>query len=56
MQVEVDEIGQIEPALEAGAERLLLDNMDPAMLRRAVALVANRVPLEASGRNYSRVH
>ena len=49
VQVEVDEIGQIEPALEAGAERLLLDNMDPAMLRRAVALVANRVPLEASG-------
>jgi nicotinate-nucleotide pyrophosphorylase (carboxylating) len=49
VQVEVDRIGQIEPALEAGADRLLLDNMDPAMLREAVKLVAGRVPLEASG-------
>ena len=49
IQVEVDRIEQIEPALAAGAERLLLDNMAPAMLREAVALVAGRVPLEASG-------
>ncbi len=49
VQVEVDSIGQIEPALAAGADRLLLDNMAPAMLREAVALVAKRVPLEASG-------
>jgi nicotinate-nucleotide pyrophosphorylase (carboxylating) len=49
VQVEVDSIDQIEPALAAGADRLLLDNMDPAMLREAVALVAGRVPLEASG-------
>jgi nicotinate-nucleotide pyrophosphorylase (carboxylating) len=49
VQVEVDSIDQIEAALEAGADRLLLDNMDPAMLRQAVALVAGRVPLEASG-------
>ena len=49
VQVEVDRIDQIEPALGAGADRLLLDNMDPAMLREAVALVAGRVPLEASG-------
>jgi nicotinate-nucleotide pyrophosphorylase (carboxylating) len=49
VQVEVDRIAQIEPALEAGAERLLLDNMPPAVLREAVALVAGRVPLEASG-------
>jgi len=49
VQVEVDRIDQIEPALAAGADRLLLDNMDPAMLRQAVALVARRVPLEASG-------
>jgi nicotinate-nucleotide pyrophosphorylase (carboxylating) len=47
--VEVDRIAQIEPALEAGADRLLLDNMDPAMLRQAVKLVDGRVPLEASG-------
>ncbi|MBU1253418.1 MAG: carboxylating nicotinate-nucleotide diphosphorylase [Alphaproteobacteria bacterium] len=46
---EVDRIDQIEPALQAGATRLLLDNMDPATLREAVALVAGRVPTEASG-------
>jgi nicotinate-nucleotide pyrophosphorylase (carboxylating) len=49
VQVEVDRTEQIEPALNAGADRLLLDNMDPAMLREAVKLVAGRVPLEASG-------
>ncbi len=49
VQVEVDRIDQIEPALSAGADRLLLDNMDPAQLREAVRLVEGRVPLEASG-------
>ncbi len=46
---EVDHLDQIEPALAAGATRLLLDNMGPDMLRQAVALVAGRVPTEASG-------
>ena len=49
IQVEVDRIEQIEPALAAGADRLLLDNMKPDRLRQAVKLVAGRVPLEASG-------
>src|SRR5689334_20614008 len=49
VQVEVDRIDQIEPALAAGADRLLLDNMDPAQLREAVRIVNRRVPLEASG-------
>ncbi|HTK59505.1 MAG TPA: carboxylating nicotinate-nucleotide diphosphorylase [Sphingomicrobium sp.] len=49
IQVEVDRVEQIEPALAAGADRLLLDNMKPDMLREAVELVAGRVPLEASG-------
>ena len=49
VQVEVDRLDQIEPALNAGADRLLLDNMDPAMLREAVGMVGGRVPLEASG-------
>ena len=49
VQVEVDRIDQIEPALAAGADRLLLDNMDPALLREAVTLVGGRVPREASG-------
>ena len=49
VQVEVDRIDQIEPALNAGADRLLLDNMGVPTLREAVALVAGRVSLEASG-------
>lgn len=47
--LEVDRISQIEPGLAAGANHLLLDNMDVAELREAVALVAGRVPTEASG-------
>jgi nicotinate-nucleotide pyrophosphorylase (carboxylating) len=46
---EVDRLEQIEPALAAGATHLLLDNMEPARLREAVALVAGRAPTEASG-------
>jgi nicotinate-nucleotide pyrophosphorylase (carboxylating) len=49
IQCEVDRIEQVEPALAAGADRLLLDNMKPDMLREAVGIVAGRVPLEASG-------
>jgi nicotinate-nucleotide pyrophosphorylase (carboxylating) len=47
--VEVDRLDQIAPALDAGATWLLLDNMGPPVLREAVALVAGRVPTEASG-------
>jgi nicotinate-nucleotide pyrophosphorylase (carboxylating) len=47
--VEVDTLDQIPPALAAGADRLLLDNMGPAVLRQAVAMIAGRVPTEASG-------
>jgi nicotinate-nucleotide pyrophosphorylase (carboxylating) len=47
--LEVDDLDQIEPGLAAGATHLLLDNMDAAMLGEAVALVAGRVPTEASG-------
>ena len=49
VQVEVDRTDQIEEALAAGADRLLLDNMPPPVLREAVGLVAGRIPLEASG-------
>jgi nicotinate-nucleotide pyrophosphorylase (carboxylating) len=49
IQVEVDRLDQIEPALAAGADRLLLDNMTPDVLQRAVAIVAGRAPTEASG-------
>lgn len=47
--LEVDSIAQIEPGLAAGASHLLLDNMDANTLRSAVALIAGRVPTEASG-------
>ena len=49
VQVEVDRIDQIEEALAAGADRLLLDNMTADTLRAAVEIVAGRVPCEASG-------
>jgi nicotinate-nucleotide pyrophosphorylase (carboxylating) len=47
--LEVDSLAQIEPGLDAGATHLLLDNMDAPTLREAVAIVADRVPTEASG-------
>ena len=49
VEIEVDRLDQIEPALAAGAHHLLLDNMDPATLTQAVEIVAGRVPTEASG-------
>ena len=47
--VEVDRVDQVEPALSAGATHLLLDNMDLSALCESVAIVAGRVPVEASG-------
>ena len=47
--LEVDRLSQIEPGLAAGATHLLLDNMNADTLRAAVAIVAGRVPTEASG-------
>jgi nicotinate-nucleotide pyrophosphorylase (carboxylating) len=49
VEVECGSLADVEVALAAGAERLLLDNMDPAQLREAAALVAGRAELEASG-------
>jgi nicotinate-nucleotide pyrophosphorylase (carboxylating) len=49
LEVEVRDPEEIEQALAAGAPRLLLDNMDDAQLRAAVAQVAGRARLEASG-------
>jgi nicotinate-nucleotide pyrophosphorylase (carboxylating) len=47
--VEVDRVAQVGPALNAGATHLLLDNMGLEQLRDCVALVAGKVPTEASG-------
>jgi nicotinate-nucleotide pyrophosphorylase (carboxylating) len=49
LEVEVRNPEEIEQALAAGAPRLLLDNMDENQLRAAVAQVAGRAQLEASG-------
>jgi nicotinate-nucleotide pyrophosphorylase (carboxylating) len=49
LAVEVRDAGEIDEALAAGAPRLLLDNMTPDQVRAAVAQVAGRAELEASG-------
>ena len=49
IQVECDTLEQVQEAIKAGANSLLLDNMPPAMLRRARAIVDNKVQCEASG-------
>jgi nicotinate-nucleotide pyrophosphorylase (carboxylating) len=49
LEVECRDLSEVDEALAAGAPRLLLDNMDPARLREAVAHVAGRAELEASG-------
>jgi nicotinate-nucleotide pyrophosphorylase (carboxylating) len=48
--LETRTLAEVQQALDAGGvDRVMLDNMPPAQLREAVALVAGRVPLEASG-------
>jgi nicotinate-nucleotide pyrophosphorylase (carboxylating) len=49
IEVEAETLGDVTEALEAGVDRILLDNMSPAEVAQAVELVAARVPLEASG-------
>jgi nicotinate-nucleotide pyrophosphorylase (carboxylating) len=49
IEVEVRNPQEVDEALQAGAPRLLLDNMDPAQLRAAVAQIAGRAETEASG-------
>jgi len=49
LEVEVRNTTEIDEALAAGAPRMLLDNMDIAQLRAAVARVGGRADLEASG-------
>lgn len=49
IEVEADTLAQVAQAVAAGADIVLLDNMTPAQLRRAVARVAGRAQTEASG-------
>jgi nicotinate-nucleotide pyrophosphorylase (carboxylating) len=50
IELEVDTLDQLAEAMGEGVDAVLLDNMDPATLRRAVDLVAGRAITEASGR------
>ncbi len=50
IEVEVDTLDQLESALAVGVDAVLLDNMDVATLKQAVAIVAGRAVTEASGR------
>ena len=49
VEIEADTLTQVNQAVEAGADIILLDNMTPAQLRKAVKLVADRAKTEASG-------
>ncbi|WP_208605389.1 carboxylating nicotinate-nucleotide diphosphorylase [Salinicola socius] len=49
IEVECDRLDQVEEALAAGADMIMLDNMAVETMRSAVELVSGRVPLEASG-------
>jgi nicotinate-nucleotide pyrophosphorylase (carboxylating) len=49
VEVEADTLEQVELAVAAGADIILLDNMSPAQLHAAVQCVAGRAQTEASG-------
>ena len=49
IQVEVETLAQLNEALEAGVEMVLLDNMDLARVKEAVAMADGRCSLEVSG-------
>jgi nicotinate-nucleotide pyrophosphorylase (carboxylating) len=49
IEIECDTLDQVREAVEAGADMILLDNMDAAELKEAVKIVAGRSVLEASG-------
>jgi nicotinate-nucleotide pyrophosphorylase (carboxylating) len=49
VECEVDSLAQLEEALAAGTDLVLLDNMTPDMLREAVRITNGRATLEASG-------
>jgi nicotinate-nucleotide pyrophosphorylase (carboxylating) len=50
IEVEVDTLAQLEEALAVGIDAVLLDNMDPETLRKAVAMIDGRALAEDSGR------
>lgn len=49
VEVEVENLEQLQEALDSGADIILLDNMDPETMKRAVEITAGKATLEASG-------
>lgn len=49
IEVETETLRQVEEAIEAGADIIMLDNMSPDMMREAVRLINKRAVVEASG-------
>ncbi len=49
VEVEIDSVDDLDAVIEAGADIVMLDNMDPETMRAAVELAAGRCVLEASG-------
>jgi nicotinate-nucleotide pyrophosphorylase (carboxylating) len=50
IEVEVDTLDQLDEALAVGVDAVLLDNMTPETLRKAVCMIGGRAVSEASGR------
>ncbi|MEW6724270.1 MAG: carboxylating nicotinate-nucleotide diphosphorylase [Bacillota bacterium] len=49
IEVETENLDQVKQALEAGADVIMLDNMEPEEMKKAVALIGNKALTEASG-------
>ena len=49
LEIEVETLDELRRAIEAGVDRIMLDNFTPAMMIEAVAIASGRVPLEISG-------
>ena len=49
IEVEVETLDMVREAVEAGADIIMLDNMDVPTMREAIALIAGRAEVEVSG-------
>ncbi|SPD72724.1 putative nicotinate-nucleotide pyrophosphorylase (carboxylating) [uncultured Desulfobacterium sp.] len=49
VEVEVEDLAGVEEALKAGADIIMLDNMDPKQMKKAVKMVGGKALIEASG-------
>ena len=49
IEIEVDTISQLEEALEASPDVVMLDNMSLSDLEKGVAMIDDKIPVEASG-------